>query len=91
MGGISPLSTVRRGGIAPTESYFCGPYRSWKKGTAESAIGLIRRWLPKKTDLSEASDEQLVEIEEWLNNRPRKCMGFGTPAEVFKGGVALCA
>ena len=74
-----------------TESYFCGPYRSWEKGTVENTIGLIRRWLPKKTDLSKVTDKQLVEIEKWLNNRPRKCLGFRTPAEVFSGGVALCA
>ena len=66
-----------------TDSYFCAPYRSWEKGTVENTIGLVRRWLPKKTDLRDVSDDKIVGIENWLNNRPRKCLGFKTPLEVF--------
>jgi transposase, IS30 family len=66
-----------------TDSYFCAPYRSWEKGTVENTIGLVRRWLPKKTDLQYVPDDKIVEIENWLNNRPRKCLGFKTPLEVF--------
>jgi len=66
-----------------TDSYFCAPYRSWEKGTVENTIGLVRRWLPKKTDLRDVPDDKIVEIENWLNNRPRKCLGFKTPLEVF--------
>jgi len=64
-------------------SYFCAPYRSWEKGTVENTIGLVRRFLPKGTDLSTITDEEVREIEAWLNNRPRKCLGYKTPAEVF--------
>ena len=67
-----------------TESYFCAPYHSWEKGTVENTIGIIRRWLPKKTDLQKVPDDKIVEIENWLNNRPRKCLGYKTPWEVFK-------
>lgn len=66
-----------------TASYFCAPYRSWEKGTVENTIGLVRRWLPKKTNLADVPDDKIVEIETWLNNRPRKCLGFKTPLEVF--------
>ena len=72
-----------------TRSYFCAPYHSWEKGTVENTNGLIRRFLPKKTDFAKISEERIVEIELWLNNRPRKCLGFKTPAEVFNGFVAL--
>lgn len=66
-----------------TKSYFCAPYRSWEKGTVENTIGLVRRWLPKKTNLADIPDDKIIEIEAWLNNRPRKCLGFKTPLEVF--------
>ena len=72
-----------------TRSYFCEPYHSWEKGTVENTNGLIRRFLPKKTDFAKISEERIAEIELWLNNRPRKCLGFKTPAEVFNRFVAL--
>ena len=66
------------------ESYFCNPYHSWEKGTVENTIGLIRRWIPKKTDLAKVSEGEIVEIENWLNNRPRKCLDYQTPLEVLE-------
>ena len=73
-----------------TDSYFCAPYHSWEKGTVENTIGLVRRWLPKKTNLDTVSDDKIMEIERWLNDRPRKCLGYKTPLEVFnKLSVAL--
>ncbi|MDH4183227.1 MAG: IS30 family transposase, partial [Nitrospinota bacterium] len=73
-----------------TDSYFCAPYHSWEKGTVENTIGLVRRWLPKKTNLDTVSDDKIKEIERWLNDRPRKCLGYKTPLEVFnKLSVAL--
>ena len=64
-------------------SYFCAPYHSWEKGTVENTVGLVRRWLPKKTELDAVNGDTIVEIERWLNNRPRKCLGYKTPREVF--------
>jgi len=72
-----------------TKSFFCAPFHSWEKGTVENTIGLVRRHLPKKTDLAKVSPKKLRSIERWLNNRPRKCLGFQTPAEVFRRSVAL--
>jgi len=65
------------------QSYFCRPYHSWEKGTVENTIGLIRRYFPKKTDFDKVTDQQIREVEHKLNSRPRKCLDFRTPAEVF--------
>jgi len=73
-----------------TDSYFCNPYHSWEKGSVENINGLIRRFLPKKTDFAKITHKRIKEIELLLNNRPRKCLGFKTPAQVFlEQSVAL--
>jgi len=69
--------------------YFSHPYASWERGTCENTNGLIRWYLPKGTDFSTISDEQIRQIESLLNNRPRKCLGFHTPIEVATSCVAL--
>lgn len=66
------------------QSYFCNPYHSWEKGTIENTNGLIRRFIPKKTDLSKLTLHDIKFVERRLNNRPRKCLDFYTPAEVFR-------
>ena len=65
------------------KTYFCRPYHSWEKGGVENTIGLIRRYFPKKTDLALISNAQIRYIENQLNNRPRKSLGFKTPNQVF--------
>lgn len=72
-----------------TKSYFCNPYHSWEKGTVENIIGLIRRFLPKKTDFATIPIKYIKKIERMLNNRPKKCLNFRTPLEIFNKGVAL--
>lgn len=69
--------------VLGTKSFFCAPYHSWEKGGIENTNGLVRRYLPKKTDLAKVSNNKVIAIERWLNNRPRKCLGFKTSAEVF--------
>ncbi len=66
-----------------TDSYFCAPYHSWEKGAVENINGLIRRYIPKGTDIAKITEDQIRWIEWQLNNRPRKCLGYRTPAEVF--------
>lgn len=62
--------------------YFAHPYSSWERGTNENTNGLIRRFLPKGTDFNKISEQRLKEIENILNNRPRKVLGFRTPNEM---------
>ena len=74
--------------VLGTASYFCTPYHSWEKGSVENCIGLVRQYLPKKTDFGILSVSEIKRIEDRLNDRPRKCLGFNTPRELF-GVVAL--
>lgn len=74
-----------------TKSYFCEPFHSYEKGSVEQVVGLIRRYLPKGCDLSRVSVQQLRMIEKRINNRPRKCLQYLMPTEVYKNGVALKA
>lgn len=69
--------------------FFTHPYCSWERGTNENLNGLVRWYLPKGTDFSNISDEQIEQIESLINNRPRKCLGFKKPIEVASSFVAL--
>jgi IS30 family transposase len=63
--------------------YFANAYHSWERGTNENTNGLIRDYFPKKTDFTQISQEQLQEVENLLNARPRKRLGWATPQEAF--------
>ncbi len=71
-----------------TDSYFCQPYHSWEKGSVENTIGLIRRFLPKKTDLRSVPLSSIAYIEALLNNRPRKCLNYQTPEEIYSQALS---
>lgn len=64
-----------------TKIYFATPYHSWERGTNENTNGLIRQYLPKGTCFKKLTQEHCQAIEDALNNRPRKKLGFRTPAE----------
>lgn len=64
-------------------TYFCDPYASYQKGTVEQTNGLIRRYLPRGLDLRTISNQQIYDIQERLNNTPRKVLGYLTPKEVL--------
>src|SRR5262249_45014170 len=61
--------------------YFADPYSPWQRASNENTNGLLREYLPKGTDLSTYTAAQLQEIEDELNDRPRKRLGFYTPRE----------
>jgi len=63
--------------------YFAHPYSSWERGTNENTNGLIRRYFPKKTDFNNITQQQLNDVQDLLNNRPRKVLGYKTPYQVF--------
>ncbi len=65
------------------KTYFADPYSSWQRGTNEYHNGVLRRYLPKGTDFDTIDDEELQDIVNEINNKPRKCLGWNTPKEVF--------
>lgn len=64
--------------------YFAHPYHSWERGLNENTNGLICQYIPKGKDFAELTDADIIAIQEKLNNRPRKSLGFATPNEVFE-------
>ena len=69
------------------DNYFAHPYHSWERGLNENHNGLIRQYLPKGMPLDKVTDEELILIQDKLNNRPRKLLGYKTPNEVYD---AMC-
>jgi IS30 family transposase len=75
-------------------TFFADPYSSWQRGTNEFTNGLLRRYFPKGTDFTPVTDDDLQDVVDELNDRPRKCLHYATPSEVFNdclqaAGVAL--
>ena len=63
--------------------YFAHPYSAWERGTNENTNGLVRQYFPKKTDFSKVALSETLVTADKLNQRPRKCLDFKTPFEVF--------
>lgn len=72
-----------------TQVYFAKPYSSWQRGSNENANGILRRHLPRCTDINELTGRKLSSIINKINNRPRKILNYKTPAEVFKQELLL--
>ena len=64
--------------------YFAKPYASYERGLNENTNGLIRQWAPKKTDFRDLEDDFFDEVQDALNERPRKTLNYETPWEIFK-------
>jgi IS30 family transposase len=71
------------------KTYFCDPYCSWQKGSNENHNGVLRRYIPKKTDLTDFYQGELEAIIEEINQRPRKCLNYATPYEAFQKELKL--
>ncbi len=70
-----------------TQTWFCDPQSSWQKGTVENTNGRVRKWLSREVDPLTITDADLIEICSRLNATPCKCLGYRTPAEVFRKKV----
>ena len=65
--------------------YYAHPYSSWERGSNENANRLIRRFIPKGSNIDKYSDAEIKEIEDWINNYPRKIFGYKTANEIYNG------
>lgn len=64
--------------------FFAHAYHAWEKGTNENTNGRIRRFIPKRVSMDQIPEQKIKEIEHWLNNTPRKCLGYLTPYEKMR-------
>lgn len=64
--------------------YFADPYSSWQRGSNENANGLLREFFPKGHDFTQVTDVELEQVLAWINNRPRKCLGWKSTHESFQ-------
>jgi len=71
--------------VLQADFYFAHPYSSWERGLNENTNGLIRQYFPRKHDFTTITEKAISMVMNKLNNRPRKCLGFKTPNQVFFG------
>ncbi|CAC9526915.1 Mobile element protein [uncultured Gammaproteobacteria bacterium] len=64
-------------------TYFAKPYHSWERGLNENHNGLLRQFFPKRMALDNVSEKEAFRATDLMNNRPRKCLGYKTPFEIF--------
>lgn len=83
-------SFVSRRDISRTQIYYCHPYHSWERGTNERVNGHLRRFIPKSCAIAKYSTKKILEIQEWLNNYPRKILNGKSANEIVKGEIRRC-
>ena len=72
-----------------SDVYFSHPYASWERGTSENQHKLIRRFIPKGNPISDVSKEQILRIQRWMNDYPRKILNYETPHDCFVNAFKL--
>ncbi|WP_299372080.1 IS30 family transposase [uncultured Kiloniella sp.] len=72
------------------EAYFCDPHSPWQRGLIENTNGILRRDMPRKTDMKNYSPQDIDELLWAVNSTPRKCLGYKTPAEAFMQNMRCC-
>ena len=91
-GGIPPLEMAKHKEFTvatDVQVYFCDPQSPWQRGTNENTNLLLRQYFPRGTDLAPITQAQLDQVSLRLNQRPRKTLGFQTPADKLQASVAL--
>jgi IS30 family transposase len=85
--------STTRADLLDANAYFAHPYHSWERGLNENTNGLIRQYFPKRSCFAELSDEEVALVQNKLNSRPRKCLDFATPHDIFTAPppIALAA
>ncbi len=71
-------------------TYFCDPHSPWQRGTIENTNGILRRDMPRKTDITNYTARDISDITWAINSTPRKCLGYKTPAEAFLENLRCC-
>lgn len=69
-----------------TTAYYAHPYSSWERGSNENTNKIIRRFIPKGADISNYTKKEIKRIEQWINNYPRRILGYKTAQEVYQAG-----
>ena len=82
--GVEMAQYVQLKNDTGLDIYFCEPRSPWQRGTNENTNGLLRQYFPKGTDLGRYTADELAAVAKVLNNRPRKILGWKTPAEVYQ-------
>jgi len=77
-------ASVLKSGNKRTKLYYAHPYSSWERGTNENSNKLIRRFIPKGTDIGKIKESEVKRIEQWMNNYPRRIFGYKTANEMSR-------
>lgn len=75
-------TSILKGSDKRLEIYYAHAYSSWERGSNENHNKIIRRFIPKGTDISKISEAKIKQIEDWMNNYPRKILGYKSPNEI---------
>lgn len=75
---------------AALKVYFAKPYSAWQRGTNENTNGLVRQFFPKGTDLANIPEQRFTKVQQLLNDRPRKRLGYQTPNEILASRLKSC-